>query len=89
MKIDVLTVPGFVRTACNDVEIKKWRWWSNWVDVAVFDHDRNYRSEGYLLQMKVSRRNGKRFKCVPLKSLIGSAHPSTSQAGHLTQTRSA
>ena len=73
MKIDVLTV--------NDVEIKKWRLWSNWVDVGVF----NWGSFGYLLQMKVSRWNGKKFKCVPLRSLIGSAHPSTSQAGNLTQ----
>ena len=78
MKIDVLTV--------NDVEIKKWRWWSNWVDVAVFDQ---FAVDGYLLQMKVSRWNSKKFKCVPLKSFRYSAHPSTSQAGHLTQTRSA
>lgn len=81
MKIDVLTV--------NDVEIKKWRWWSNWVDVAVFDHE-FYQSRGYLLQMKVSRFNKKRFKCVPFKrSLIHPAHPSISEVGHLTQTRSA
>jgi len=78
VKIDVLTV--------NDVEIKKWRWWSNWVDVAVFDHHHNYSTGAYLLQMKVSRWNGKRFKCVPLKSFRGSPHPSMSEAGNLTQT---
>ena len=74
MKIDVLTV--------NDVEIKKWRWWSNWVDVGVF----NGGSFGYLLQMKVSRCNGKKFKCVPFNGFFSSAHPSISQAGNLTQT---
>ena len=78
MKIDVLTV--------NDVEIKKWRWWSNWVDVGVFDQ---FAVDGYLLQMKVSRCNGKKFKCVPFKRSFSDVHPSTSQAGHLTQTRSA
>ena len=74
MKIDVLTV--------NDVEIKKWRWWSNWVDVAVF----NWGSFGYLLQMKVSRWNSKKFKCVSFRRSFSDVHPSTSQAGNLTQT---
>ena len=76
MKIDVLTV--------NDVEIKKWRWWSNWVDVGVFDR---WSSSGYLLQMKVSRWNSKKFNCVPFKrSFLCDTHPSISQAGNLTQT---
>ena len=74
MEIDVLTV--------NDVEIKKWRWWSNWVDVSVFDQ---FDVDGYLLQMKVSRWNSKKFKCVPFRRLFSDVHPSTSQAGHLTQ----
>lgn len=73
MKIDVLTV--------NDVDFGQFRLWSNWVDVAVFD----YFGSGYLLQMKVSRWNRKRFHCVPLKSFFAEAHPCTSQAGHLTQ----
>lgn len=29
MKVAVLTV--------DDVKIRRWHWWSNWIDVAVFD----------------------------------------------------
>lgn len=73
MKVDVLTV--------EQVSIGKYRWWSNWIDVAVFD----YGSCGYLLQMKVSRRNAKRFKAVEMKSAFGCAHASISHAGNLVQ----
>lgn len=49
MKVDVLTI--------DDVTFKWWQWWSNWVDVAVFD----YFSTPFLLQMRVSRTNEKMF----------------------------
>jgi len=53
MKVPVLQV--------NDVEISKFRWWSDWIDIAVFD----FAGNGHLLQMKISRRNSKRFKTIP------------------------
>lgn len=49
MKVAVLTVA--------DVQIGRWRWWSDWIDIAVFD----FGYTGYLLQMKISRTNAKRF----------------------------
>ena len=48
-EIKVLTV--------DDVKIDRFRWWSNWVDVGVFTHG----GDGYLLQMKISRFNAKKF----------------------------
>lgn len=73
MKVDVLTV--------SDVEIKKWRWWSNWIDVAAF----NYGGDGYLLQMKVSRTNSKKFRAVAYKAIYNLVHASINEAGDLTQ----
>jgi len=49
MKVDVLTVA--------DVNFKWWQWWSNWIDVAVFDCG----STPFILQMRVSRTNEKMF----------------------------
>lgn len=75
MKVEVLTV--------NDVTFRPWRWWSNWVDVCVFD----WASEGYLLQMRVGRNNAKAFKCHAFKSLAGIAHPHSGSVGNLTQSK--
>ncbi len=73
MKVDVLVF--------DDVEISRYRWWSKWIDIAVF----NFAGCGYLLQMKVSRNNSKRFKTVSYSSIIRSAYANTSEVGDLTQ----
>ena len=52
MKVDVLTI--------NECRLKWWQWWSNWIDIAVFD----YSFQPYLLQMRVSRSNAKKFRLV-------------------------
>ena len=52
MKVDVLTVA--------DVEFGRLQWWSNWIDVAVFD----YNCRPFLLQMRINRINGKQFKAI-------------------------
>lgn len=54
MKVDVITV--------SDVAFRPWRWWSNWVDIAVFDFDYC----PWLIQMRVGRNNVKRFRSVRL-----------------------
>ena len=72
MKVDVLTI--------EDITIPKWRWWSNWIDVAVF----NFGGFGYLLQMKISRTNVKRFTTRRFSGVINTAHASTSDVGSLT-----
>lgn len=76
MKVDILTI--------NDVAIPKWRWWSNWIDVAVFD----YECRPWLIQMRVSRTNAKRFKAI---SITGSRYKQTQSlcVGDLTQMGSA
>ncbi len=73
MKVDVLVF--------DDVEISRYRWWSKWIDIAVFD----YGSYGYLLQMKVSRNNSKKFKCIGYKAISNMAHASIHEAGDLSQ----
>jgi len=74
-KVDVLTV--------EDVNIKRFRWWSNWVDVAVF----NYGGYGWLLQIKISRTNKKKFNAVEFKG--GNTAPAnTAEAGNLQQMSS-
>lgn len=75
MKVDVLTVA--------DVTIKKWRWWSDWVDVAVFD----YSSRPYLLQMKISRTNAKKFRPVCMTG-YWYRQSTTGAIGNLTQMNS-
>jgi hypothetical protein len=72
-KVDVLQVA--------DVSIGWFSWWSKWVDVCVFD----WASDGYLLQMRVSRTNAKKFQAIPFKRLFGMAHPCTGVVGNLTQ----
>jgi len=73
MKVNVLTV--------NDINIPIWRWWSNWIDIAVF----SYGGYGYLLQMRISRRNAKQFNARPMKWLV--AHAKAEEVGDLVQMR--
>ena len=73
MKVDVLQA--------KDVSFKWYQYWSDWVDIAVF----NYGGYGYLLQMIVSRTNAKKFKCVAMKSIINTAHAATINSEALTQ----
>jgi hypothetical protein len=73
-KVDVLQVA--------DVSIGRFSWWSNWIDVCVFD----WSGYGYLLQMRVSRTNSKKFKATPFKQVFSMmAHPRTCDVGNLTQ----
>ncbi len=45
----------------------KFSWWSKWIDIAVFDHS----CKPYLVQMKVSRTNKKKFRSVSTVGLMG------------------
>ena len=72
MKVDVLTI--------EDIAIPKWRWWSNWIDVAVF----NFGGYGYLLQMKISRTNVKKFTTRSFSGVISAAHANAAEVGSLT-----
>jgi hypothetical protein len=74
MKVDVITVA--------DVEIGRWRWHSNWIDIAVFD----YRCQPWLLQMRISRTNAKSFRAV---SMVGFAYrqATTTDVGSLQQMK--
>lgn len=54
MKVEVATV--------EDAKFRKWSWWSDWIDISIFD----YGCMPYLVQMSVSRRNKKRFRSVCL-----------------------
>jgi hypothetical protein len=71
MKVCVLTV--------EDVKISKWRWWSKWIDIAVFD----FECRPWLIQMKISRTNGKKFRSI---SIVGSFYKqaTTREIGDLT-----
>lgn len=75
MKVDVLTV--------QDVEIKRFRWWSDWIDVCVFNHGYT----GHLLQMKISRINSKRFRAKMLSGSVFMYGISCDQVGDLTQMK--
>jgi hypothetical protein len=75
MKVDVLTV--------KDVKFKKFSWWSDWVDVAIYD----YSSRPYLLQMSINRFNRKRFNSICLTGLMY-RQSSSSIIGSLTQMES-
>ena len=48
----------------DDVEIKKFRWWSSWIDVTVCNNG----AYAYLLQMKINRLNSKKFKSINIGS---------------------
>lgn len=72
-KVDVLTV--------DDVNIPRWRWWSCWIDVCLFDMNPDGgHANCHLLQMRVSRRNAKQFKAIKIPSYCRSEW-----AGDLTQ----
>ena len=73
MKVDVIQV--------EQVRFRsRWCWWSNWVDVAVYDYARCY-----LLQMSISRTNKKKFRSVDIpkwdvkSSQIGDLTPMSKQ----------
>ena len=67
MKVNVINVDG--------ATFHPYRWWSNWIDVVVFDS--GYRP--YLLQMRVSRTNQKKFKAIRMCD----ADPSVREVGDL------
>ena len=71
MKVEVLQA--------KDITFRKLRYWSDWVDIAVF----NFAGYGHLLQMKVSRRNSKKFRSVPYKNFFQAEHASVNEAGNL------
>ena len=74
MKVNVLTI--------EDISIGRFRWWSNWIDVAVFTHS----LKGQLLQMKVSRTNAKKFRTIKLGSPLKFwSWVSALEVGDLTQ----
>jgi hypothetical protein len=74
MKVEVTTV--------ESVKFKRWQWFSNWIDIAVFD----YESRPFLVQMRVSRTNAKSFRAV---SVTGWSYKqaTTQQIGDLTQMK--
>lgn len=45
-------------TQLHQVKISRFRWWSNWIDIGVFNNAQG----SFLLQMQISRRNAKKFK---------------------------
>lgn len=46
------------------LKFRTFRFWSDWVDVLGF----TWASEGFLLQVRVNRFNGKTFRCIPLRA---------------------
>jgi len=50
-------MPKVTVMSADQAKFRPFRWWSNWVDVAVYTHDRKM----YLLQMSISKTNRKRF----------------------------
>ena len=54
MKVNILTDV--------DIDIKRFHWWSKWIDVAIYD----YSCEPFLIQMKVSKSNKKKFRSVKI-----------------------
>lgn len=58
MKVEVLTV--------DQATFKKWSWWSNWVDICIF----GYNHRPFLLQMRVSRLNKKRFNVISITGVF-------------------
>ncbi len=77
MKVNVLTN--------LDVEFTRFSRWSCWIDVSVFD----YQGDGYLLQMKISKRNAKKFRCVKFASSLISTASGRANSGDLTQMKGA
>ena len=76
MKVDVIEVSQAV--------FGRFSWWSNWVDVAVF----GYGGDSYLIQMKVSRKNKKKFRNTKLSGRFYQlAEVSLKDVGNLTQMK--
>jgi hypothetical protein len=73
MKVDVLTIA--------DVKFKWWQWWSNWIDVAIFD----YSCTPFLLQMRISRTNQKMFNTQRITGKYIYRQSSCHEIGDLTQ----
>jgi len=73
MKVDVLQVEQAKFHS-------KWHFWSNWVDVAVYD----YNSTPFLLQMSVSRFNRKRFRSYRITGRLWYRQARCSEIGDLT-----
>ena len=76
MKVDVIEVSKAV--------FGRFSWWSNWIDVAVFNHG----TEPYLIQMQVSRKNKKRFRSVKISGKQWQLRQvRADQVGDLTQMK--
>ena len=75
MKVDVIQA--------SDITFKKWRYWSSWFDVSVV----SLGGSVYLIQMKVSRMNGKSFKSVRIDSRFNIYDLSPVCVGDLTQMK--
>jgi len=76
MKVDVITVAEATFKS-------RWRWWSNWIDVAMFD----YKYETFLIQMRVSRTNAKAFRSVCVTGDFFYRQVTTTTVGDLTQMK--
>lgn len=61
----------------KELTFTRWRLWSDWIDVCVFECGYDV----YLIQMKVSRRNKKKFRTVN----IGNMACTVRDVGDLTQ----
>ena len=77
MKVNVITI--------NEIKVPRWRRWSDWIDVAVF----NFCGTGHLLQLSVNRRNKKRFRAIPFKTFGHAAYASVEVTGDLKQMEAA
>ena len=73
-KVDIIT--------CDEAKFGKFSWWSNWIDIAVYDYD----SRPWLIQMKVNRDNKKKFRSVAIAGL-SYKQVSTIKVGDLTQMK--
>lgn len=65
----------------EEAKFKRYWWWSNWVDIAVFD----FESTPFLLQMKVSRTNKKRFNATRMTGAFIYRQSTCQEIGDLTQ----
>lgn len=70
-------------TTADNVEFGKLRWWSNWIDIAVVDWAG---TSGFLIQMKISRTNAKKFKAIKLFNRFGE-NMTSHQISDLTQMK--
>lgn len=68
----------------DDVDFGKLRWWSNWIDVSTY----NYDNKPWLIQMKISRTNKKKFRSVNISGMSAGI-VRLGDIGDLTQMRRA